>query len=124
MIVRGSETVLVQGITGKQGTFWSERMRDYGTKIVGGVNPKRAGEAHLELPVWATARDAARETNVDATVICDRPTIAPRDWACSSTHARRASPRHASLRARCSCRSSRARLSWVTHPPDELPREW
>ena len=31
-IVRGSETVLVQGITGKQGTFWSERMRDYGTK--------------------------------------------------------------------------------------------
>ena len=69
MIVRGSETVLVQGITGKQGTFWSERMRDYGTKIVGGVNPKRAGEAHLELPVWATARDAARETNVDATVM-------------------------------------------------------
>ena len=69
MIVRGSETVLVQGITGKQGTFWSERMRDYGTKIVGGVNPKRAGEAHLGLPVWATARDAARETNVDATVM-------------------------------------------------------
>ena len=69
MIVRGSETVLVQGITGKQGTFWSERMRDYGTKIVGGVNPKRAGEAHLGLPVWATARDAARETNIDATVM-------------------------------------------------------
>ena len=69
MIIRGNETVLVQGITGKQGTFWSERMRDYGTKIVGGVNPKRAGEAHLELPVWATARDAARETNIDATVM-------------------------------------------------------
>ena len=69
MIVRDNETVLVQGITGKQGTFWSERMRDYGTRIVGGVNPKRAGEAHLGLPVWATARDATREINIDAAVM-------------------------------------------------------
>jgi succinyl-CoA synthetase alpha subunit len=69
VIIRGNETVLVQGITGKQGTFWSERMRDYGTKIIGGVNPKRAGEAHLGLPIWATARDAARATNIDATVM-------------------------------------------------------
>ena len=69
MILRGSETVLVMGITGKQGTFWSERMRDYGTRIVGGVNPKRAGEQHLGLPVWATARDAARATQIDAAVM-------------------------------------------------------
>ena len=69
MILRGNETVLVQGITGKQGTFWSERMRDYGTRIVGGVNPKRAGEQHLGLPVWATARDAARATPIDAAVM-------------------------------------------------------
>ena len=69
MIVRGGESVLVQGITGKQGTFWSERMRDYGTNIVGGINPKRAGEAHLGMPVWATARDAARETNIDVAVM-------------------------------------------------------
>lgn len=69
MIVRGSDRVLVQGITGKQGTFWSERMRDYGTKIVGGVNPKRAGEAHLGLPVWATACDATRDTTIDAAVM-------------------------------------------------------
>ncbi|KAB2914879.1 MAG: succinyl-CoA synthetase subunit alpha [Hyphomicrobiaceae bacterium] len=69
MIIRGSETVLVQGITGKQGTFWSERMRDYGTRIIGGVNPKRAGEKHLDLPVWATARDAARESKIDAAVM-------------------------------------------------------
>ena len=69
MILRGSETVLVMGVTGKQGTFWSERMRDYGTRIVGGVNPKRAGERHLDLPVWATARDAARGTHIDAAVM-------------------------------------------------------
>jgi succinyl-CoA synthetase alpha subunit len=69
VIIRGSEAVLVQGITGKQGTFWSEHMRDYGTKIIGGVNPKRAGETHLGLPVWATAGAAARETAIDAAVM-------------------------------------------------------
>jgi succinyl-CoA synthetase alpha subunit len=69
MILQGSESVLVLGITGKQGTFWSERMRDYGTRIAGGVNPKRAGEKHLDLPVWATAREAARETQIDAAVM-------------------------------------------------------
>jgi succinyl-CoA synthetase alpha subunit len=69
VIIRGSETVLVQGITGKQGTFWSERMRDYGTRIIGGVNPKRAGETHLALPVWATAGEAARDTAIDAAVM-------------------------------------------------------
>jgi succinyl-CoA synthetase alpha subunit len=69
MILRGSDRVLVLGITGKQGTFWSERMRDYGTRIVGGVNPRRAGETHLDLPVWATARDAASATEIDAAVM-------------------------------------------------------
>lgn len=69
MIIRRSESVLVQGITGKQGTFWSERMRDYGTRIIGGVNPKRAGETHLDLPIWATAKDAARDCQVDAAVM-------------------------------------------------------
>jgi succinyl-CoA synthetase alpha subunit len=44
-------------------------MRDYGTRIIGGVNPKRAGEQHLGLPVWASARDAARATRIDATVM-------------------------------------------------------
>ena len=69
MIIRGSEAVLVLGITGKQGTFWSERMRDYGTRIIGGVNPRRAGEKHLELPVWASAREAAGDGRIDAAVM-------------------------------------------------------
>ena len=59
MIVRKNERVLIQGITGRQGTFWAEQMRDYGTTLIGGVNPKKAGETHLALPVWGSAVDAA-----------------------------------------------------------------
>ena len=44
MIVRKEDRVVVVGITGKQGTFWTEKMIAYGTNVVGGVNPKRAGE--------------------------------------------------------------------------------
>ena len=61
MIVQQHERVLVQGITGKQGTFWAEQMRDYGTTIIGGVNPKKAGTSHLNLPVWASAVEAASD---------------------------------------------------------------
>ncbi len=69
MIVRGNETVLVQGITGRQGTFWSQRMIECGTHIVGGVNPKKAGESHIGLPVWGSAAAAAAETAIDASVL-------------------------------------------------------
>ena len=59
MIVRQGERVLVQGITGKQGTFWAQVMQDYGTAIIGGVNPKKAGTTHMELPVWGSAVEAS-----------------------------------------------------------------
>jgi len=58
MIVRGDERVLVQGITGRQGSFWTERMMAYGTRVVGGVNPKRAGEMCCGVPVHESARAA------------------------------------------------------------------
>lgn len=69
MIVRGNETVLVQGITGKQGSFWAGKMREYGTKVIGGVNPKKAGTEHMGLPVWGSATEAARDTHIDASVL-------------------------------------------------------
>jgi succinyl-CoA synthetase alpha subunit len=69
VIIRAHERVLVQGITGKQGTFWSERMRAYGTQIIGGVNPTRAGTTHVGLPVWGSAREAARDVEIDASVM-------------------------------------------------------
>ncbi len=69
MIVRGADRVLVQGITGKQGTYWTERMQAYGTRIVAGVNPKKAGTEHCGVPVFATAGDAMSEAGFDVSVL-------------------------------------------------------
>jgi succinyl-CoA synthetase alpha subunit len=69
MIIRQTDRVLIQGITGKQGTFWTERMQEYGTRIVGGVNPKKAGTEHCGVPVHASAVDAMADGGFDATVL-------------------------------------------------------
>ena len=69
MILRGHETLLVQGITGRQGSFWTARMQAYGTQVVGGVNPKKAGIEHGGVPVYASAVEAARAHPIDASVL-------------------------------------------------------
>ncbi|MEO1542938.1 MAG: succinate--CoA ligase subunit alpha [Pseudomonadota bacterium] len=76
MIPRKESSILVQGITGKQGTFWSKAMQDYGSNVVGGVNPKRAGREHLGVPVFASAREATANVKCDASVMFIPPMIA------------------------------------------------
>jgi succinyl-CoA synthetase alpha subunit len=76
MIYRRGQKVLVQGITGKQGTFWAAKMRECGTDVVAGVNPKRAGETHDGVPIFGSAVEAAKRTPCDISVIFIPPTMA------------------------------------------------
>ncbi len=76
MIIRKHHRVLIQGLTGKQGSFWSEKMISCGTNIVGGVNPKRAGETHMGLPVFASAKDAMKQAPYDVSVMFIPPAAA------------------------------------------------
>jgi succinyl-CoA synthetase alpha subunit len=77
VIVRRGDRVVVQGMTGRQGSFWTEKMLAYGTRIVGGVNPKRAGQTHVGVPVFVSVRDAAQKlSGVDVSVMFIPPAAA------------------------------------------------
>ncbi|HTH33931.1 MAG TPA: CoA-binding protein, partial [Xanthobacteraceae bacterium] len=76
MIVRKNDRVVVIGITGKQGTFWTEKMIAYGTNVVAGVNPKRAGETHVGVPIFGTPAEAAQKIGVDVAVMFVPPPMA------------------------------------------------
>lgn len=69
-VLIGPETrVLCQGMTGRMGTFHSERMIAYGTRLVGGVRPGKGGKRHLNLPVFDTVAEAVEATGADASII-------------------------------------------------------
>lgn len=76
MIVRSGDRVLVQGITGRQGAFWTEKMQAYGTRVVGGVNPRRAGEICCGVPVYGSAGEAMQAVGFDVAVMFIPPAAA------------------------------------------------
>jgi succinyl-CoA synthetase alpha subunit len=69
ILLDGSTKVIVQGITGREGSFHTEQMKELGTKVVGGTSPGKGGTTHLGLPVFNTVADAVTATGATASGI-------------------------------------------------------
>jgi len=76
VLVDKGTRLVVQGITGKEGTFHTKQMVEYGTNVVGGVTPGKGGTTHENIPVFNTVADAVKEAGANASVIYVPPSFA------------------------------------------------
>ena len=76
VLVDKHSRIVVQGFTGKEGTFHAEQMIEYGTNVIGGVTPGKGGMVHLERPVFNTVKDAVTQAGADVSVIFVPPPFA------------------------------------------------
>ena len=76
VLIDKSTKILIQGFTGKMGTFHAEEMIKYGSKVVGGVTPGKGGSKHLNLPVFNTVKEAVETTGASASILFVPPAFA------------------------------------------------